>query len=72
MNLIVAGIAAISVGLSGIAFRQIATRFAKDGRYDWCRTGKVSWMDNNRWYVFEAAFILVGAGLLVAGIVSSG
>ena len=69
MNLIVAGIAAICVGLTGIAFRQVATRFAKDHRYNWCRTNEVSWMDNDRWYVLEAGVILIGAGLIVAGIV---
>ena len=69
MNLVIVGIALVCVGLSGIAFRLVALRLAEDGRYDWCQTDKMSWMDNDRWFVLEGAAILFGVCLLAVGII---
>jgi hypothetical protein len=69
LNFFIAGIALVCVGFTGFAFRLVTTRLAKDNSHDWCQTNRLSWMDNDGWYVFESCVMLIGISLVVAGII---
>jgi len=69
LDLVVAGVALIGVGLASIAFRLVTVRVAKDDLHDWCQTSKLGWNDDDRWYIFAGGLILIGVCLVAAGIV---